>query len=58
MDYLALIAEALTILQGVLTAANQKGASEVATEIQAAVTKLEGVIGTPVTKAQLESMRG
>ena len=49
---------ALTLLQGILSAAKVKGlAPEVIADIAAAVQKLESVRGTDVTFQQLESLR-
>jgi hypothetical protein len=57
-NYLTDVNLGLVLLQGALAAAKLSGASELVSELEGAVSKLEGVIGTPVTKSQLESLRG
>ena len=49
---------ALTLLGAVGTAANKEGLTELADIVNAALAKLSEVHSTPVTKSQLESLRG
>lgn len=49
---------AISLLQGILASAGVKGlAPEVVADVEAALAKLIGVQGTPVTYSQLESLR-
>ena len=58
MDWFTLLTVSLNLLKGVLAAAtNVKLPQEIIDGIQAAITSLEGVHGSPVTKAQLEQLR-
>jgi hypothetical protein len=54
------ISVVLTLLEGVLSGVKGSTATDaetIAQNVQAAITSLEGVIGTPVTYAQLEALR-
>ena len=58
MNALALIQLIVTLLSGVLAAAtSNKLPQEIIAGVQAAITALESVHGSDVTKAQLESLR-
>jgi len=58
MTATALISLALTLLQSILSAARVGGiAPDVVANIEAAVTSLLAVQGTPVTFSQLEGLR-
>ena len=58
MDWFGLLTVALNLVKGVLSAAtNAKLPQEIIDGIQAAVTALEAVHGSPVTKDQLEQLR-
>lgn len=57
MNALAIIQLVLVLLRGVLTAANQQGATKIAEVAQAAIDKLMEVHGSEVTKGQLDALR-
>ena len=58
MSWLTLLMVALNILKGVLSAATgAKLPQEIIDGIQAAITAVESVASSPVTKAQLEQLR-
>lgn len=58
MNALALIQVVITLLSGVLSAATKSGlAKEIVSGVQAAITALEQVHSTPVTKQQLDDLR-
>jgi len=58
MDWFALLGVALNLLKGVLAAATaSKLPQEIIDGIQAAITAVQNVHSSPVTKAQLESLR-
>lgn len=58
MDWLSLLGVAIGILKGVLAASTKaKLPQEVLTSLASAITQLESVHSTPVTKAQLEQLR-
>ena len=58
MNWLYFIHLALALLQSVSSAAHKAGLGELAAEIDAAIAAVEKVHSEPVTRAQLESMRG
>lgn len=58
MDTVALFEIGLKIFEMVAEAANKKGLTDLASATGAALIELRKVKGTPVTKAQLESLRG
>lgn len=58
MAWLILLQIALSALRAVADAAHKDGLSELAVVVEAAIAKLQEVHSTPVTKAQLESLRG
>lgn len=59
MNLFELLGVSLTLLEMVLEKAKASGAAvEVVQALEAGIAKLREVHGTPVTKAQLESLRG
>lgn len=58
MPWLVLLQIAISALQAVGNAAQKEGLADLAGVINAALTKLQEVQDTPVTKSQLESLRG
>jgi hypothetical protein len=58
MSWLILLQIALSLLSSIGTAADKQGLAELADIINAAIAKLNEVHSTPVTKEQLESLRG
>lgn len=59
MNVFELLGVSLTLLEMVLEKAKASGATvEVIQALEAGLAKLREVHGTPVTKAQLESLRG
>jgi hypothetical protein len=58
MDWFSLLGVAIGLLKGVLAAATtSKLPQEILDAIQSSITALQGVHGSPVTKAQLEQLR-
>jgi hypothetical protein len=57
MNVLSVIELILTLLDGVAAAFHKEGLTELAAGIQAAITSLEGVKGSLVTKEQVDSLR-
>lgn len=59
MDYFNLILVGIKVIEGILAQATKAQLpAEVLASIEAALTSLKGVYGSPVTKQQLESLRG
>jgi hypothetical protein len=61
MDYTTIFNLALSVIEGILAELKTKGAAETVQQLknaQAAANVLRQFHGTPVTKAQLESLRG
>lgn len=59
MGYFDLILVGIKVVEGILAQATKAQLpQEVLTSLEAALNVLRGVYGTPVTKAQLESLRG
>lgn len=59
MDYFNLILVGIKVVEGILAQATKAQLpAEVLASIESALTSLRGVYGTPVTKQQLESLRG
>lgn len=57
MNALALVQLIIELLTGVASAANQQGLVSIADAAGVALTELEQVTGTDVTKGQLDSLR-
>ena len=57
MNVLSVIELILTLLEGVSAAFHKENLGELAAGIQAAITSLEGVKGSLVTKEQVDSLR-
>ena len=57
MNVLSVIELILTLLEGVSAAFHKEGLGELAAGIQDAITSLEGVKGSLVTKEQVDSLR-
>lgn len=59
MDYFSLILVGIKVIEGILAQATKAQLpAEILASIESALTSLRGVYGTPVTRAQLESLRG
>lgn len=59
MDWFTLLEVGIKILEGVLSkATDAKLPAEIIAAVEAALNSLRSVYGTPVTKDQLESLRG
>lgn len=58
MAWLTLFQIALSLLSTIGAAAHKEGLTELADIVNAAIAKLQEVHGSPVTKQQLESLRG
>lgn len=59
MNYFDLIMVGIKVVEGILAQANKAGLPlEIVTAIESALTSLRSVEGTPVTREQLESLRG
>lgn len=59
MDYFSLVLVGIKIIEGVLAQATKAQLpAEILASIEAALNSLRTVYGSPVTKQQLESLRG
>jgi hypothetical protein len=59
MGWFSLLNIGLQVLEGILAAAtNNKLPAEIITAVEAALASLRVAYGTPVTREQLEAMRG